>query len=113
MAGAGVREPPGRRIEHAVEHAEVHLRTGQLGRQAVEQGSKGIVRRYRGRGVDARCSHDQRHDQRGREAVRRHVAQHHADPALPQPAEGVEVAAHRIGRHASGRHLRIAVQHSG
>ena len=63
--------------------------------------------------MDAGRGHDQRHDQRGREAVGRDVAQHHPDPAARQPGEGVEVSAHRFGRPESGGHLRHALQHGG
>ena len=45
--------------------------------------------------------------------MRRHVAQHDADPAAAEPGEGVEVAAHRVGREAARRHLGVALQHAG
>ena len=45
--------------------------------------------------------------------MRRDVAQHHPDPSAAEPAEGVEVAADRIRRQASRRHLGVAVQHRG
>ena len=61
--------------------------------------------------MDAGGGQHQRHHQRGGEAVRGDVAQHHADPAAAQPGEGVEVAAHRLRRQASRGDLRVAVQH--
>ena len=61
--------------------------------------------------MDARGRHHQRHHQRGGEAVRGHVAQHDADPAAAQTAEGVEVAAHRVRRIAARRHLGVALEH--
>ena len=100
--GVGVRQPAGERIEHAVEHAEVHLgraraRSTRLSSSALSV-SSGRDRRGR---VDARGRHHQRHHQRRREAVRGHVAQHDAHPAAAEPGEGVEVAAHRVRRDSS------------
>ena len=44
MAGVGVGQPAGERVEHAVEDAEVHLGRGELGRQALEQRAQRLVR---------------------------------------------------------------------
>ena len=113
VAGAGIRQPAGERIEHAVEHAEVHLGLGELGGEAVEQRAQRLVRRDRRGGVDAGGGHHQRHHQRRGEPVRGDVAQHDADTPAAQPREGVEVAADRLGGQASGGHLGVPVQHRG
>jgi len=45
--------------------------------------------------------------------MRGHVTQHHRDASLPQPAEGVEVAADGIDRDAASGHPGLAIQHCG
>ena len=106
MAGVGEGDLPVVGVDDGVEERQVHLGRLELGDERAVNAAEDLARRLLVRGVDGRRAHGERHDERGREAVARDVADHHPDPAAGETEEVIEVAAHRFGGNAARRHLR-------
>src|SRR3989454_6567462 len=79
MARVRKCDAAGFRVDHGVEHGEEHLRARELiGERLLEPAQhfgRGLGR-FR---VDAGGRHHERHDERGAEAVARHVTDHHTE----------------------------------
>ena len=107
MSGIGIGAHARGGIEHGVEERQyISVRASSAASDcrdcpAPRRGGRRL-------GVDTGCGHHERHDQRRPEAVVRDVAEHDAHAIAVQPEQIVEVAAHRIGRQAAGRHLGVA-----
>ncbi len=113
MPGVGERDPSRFRVDHGVEHGEEHLRARELvGKRRLETAQH--LRRRLGRfRMDAGSRHHERHDQRGAEAVARHVADHHADTVRSQVEQVVKVPADRLGLTAARGDIHAAGEHAG
>ena len=92
------RSADGDRVENPVEHREGRCRPRRAGPKRLSSSAdQGELRGIPGSHVNSRRRHHRRHHDRGSDAVRRDVAEHHPDQPETQPIEVVEVAADLLG----------------
>ena len=99
--------------QDAIAEAEIHLRGLQLVADRPVHEFEHLGGRLPFLRVDGCGTHDQRHDQCGRESVPRHVTDHDSHATTRELQYLIEVSPHRFGRQDSGRRVDAGYARDG